>query len=533
MLDIARDIIGSQPILAAFLAIGLGYLVGQISIGGFSLGVGAVLFVGLAIGAFAPKAQITGPIGLTGLIMFLYGIGILYGRQFFEGMTGAAGRRYNLLALIAVVAGLLVALGLGKAFGIKVGHTLGLFAGSMTSTATLQAALDVMKNSEPSIGYSVAYPFGVIGPILCIYFLTRAVQPKFPPKVQRFHMAEITLGDDFAGRTLVELGGELPSGVQVTMVRKSHQNVVPTASLALASGDGLLLIAESEEAIADAAKRLGKLEPGRIVKDRSSLDYIRVFVAKATLIGVPLAQLPLPSGFPVHLLHVRRYDADLVPSPDLMLEYGDRIGVLMPPERKEEVRRYFGDTVKATAEFSYVSLGLGMVMGVLLGLIPIPIPGVGVVTLGIGGGPLIVALILGKLRRTGPLLWVMPLPANIVLRNFGLAMFLAAVGINAGTPFVRTVTETGFSLLFIGAVVLLTTVLIVLLVGYYAMKIPFDDLVGVASGATGNPAILVYSTRMAPTERPDIGYAMIFPSMTIVKVIAVQIVGLLVGGVAG
>jgi len=104
MLDVARDIIGSQPILTAFLAIGLGYLVGQISIFGFSLGVGAVLFVGLAIGAFAPKAQITGPIGLTGLIMFLYGIGILYGRQFFEGMTGAAGRKYNLVALVGVVA---------------------------------------------------------------------------------------------------------------------------------------------------------------------------------------------------------------------------------------------------------------------------------------------------------------------------------------------------------------------------------------------------------------------------------------------
>src|SRR3954467_15958727 len=154
MLDMAREVVGGQPILAAFLAIGLGYLVGQISIFGFSLGVGAVLFVGLAIGAFAPKAQITGPIGLTGLIMFLYGIGILYGRQFFEGMSGAAGRKYNLLALVAVVAGLLVSLGLGHVFAIKVGHTLGMFAGSMTSTATLQASLEVMKNSEPSIGYS-------------------------------------------------------------------------------------------------------------------------------------------------------------------------------------------------------------------------------------------------------------------------------------------------------------------------------------------------------------------------------------------
>jgi putative transport protein len=215
-----------------------------------------------------------------------------------------------------------------------------------------------------------------------------------------------------------------------------------------------------------------------------------------------------------------------------MLEFGDRIGVLLPPDRKEEIRRFFGDTVKSAAEFSYVSLGVGMVLGVLLGLIPIPIPGIGVVTLGIGGGPLIVALILGKLRRTGPMLWTMPLPANIVLRNFGLAMFLATVGVNAGQPFVRTVAESGFTMLFIGIVVLLTTALIVLLAGHYLLKIPYDDLVGVTSGATGNPAILVYSTKMAPTERPDIGYAMIFPSMTLVKVIAIQIVGLLAGGAA-
>jgi len=533
MLDLAREIIGTQPILAIFLAIGIGYLVGQINLGGFSLGVGAVLFVGLVIGAFAPKAQITGPIGLIGLIMFLYGIGILYGRQFFEGMTGAAGRRYNLLALVAVIAGLLVALGLGQAFGIKLGHTLGMFAGSMTSTATLQAALDVMHNNEPSIGYSIAYPFGVIGPILCIYFLTRRVQPRFPPKAQRFHMGEVTLGIDCAGRTLEDVSKELPSGVQVTMVRKDHQNIVPSADLVMASGDALMVIADQQDAITKAAARLGKLEPGRIIKDRSALDYIRVFVGKANLVGVPLAQLPMPAGFPTHLLHVRRYDTDIVPSPDLTLEFGDRVGVLTPSDHKEDIRRFFGDTVKATAEFSYVSLGLGMVLGVLLGLIPIPIPGVGTVTLGIGGGPLLVALIVGKLRRTGPLLWVMPLPANIVLRNFGLALFLAAVGINAGQPFVRTVAESGLTMLFIGAAVLLTTVAIVLLVGYYLLKVPFDDLLGVASGATGNPAILVYSTRMAPTERPDIGYAMIFPSMTMVKVIAVQIVGLLAATGAG
>jgi putative transport protein len=310
------------------------------------------------------------------------------------------------------------------------------------------------------------------------------------------------------------------------MVRKRGQNIVRTGDVKLTSGDALLVVAEQEEAIAQATAKLGTLATGQIVKDRSALDYIRVFVGKANVVGVPLAQLKLPAAFPAHLLHVRRYDADIVPTPDLALEFGDRVGVLMPPERKEEVRRYFGDTVKSAAEFSYVSLGLGMVLGVLLGLIPIPIPGVGTVTLGIGGGPLIVALVAGKLRRTGPLLWVMPMPANIALRSYGLAMFLATVGVNAGQPFVRTVSETGPTLLLIGVAVLLTTVLIVLVVGYYVLKISYDDLLGVASGATGNPAILVYSTRMAPTERPDIGYAMIFPSMTIAKVIAVQIVGL-------
>src|SRR3954454_2881008 len=261
MFDLARDIIGSQPILAIFLAIGVGYLVGQINIGGFSLGVWAVLFFGLAIGAFAPKAQIIGPIGLTGLIMFLYGIGILYGRQFFEGMVGV-GQKYNLLALVACLVGLFVALGLGHVFGIKIGHTLGIYAGSMTSTASLQAALDVVKNKDPSIGYSIAYPFGVIGPILCIYFMTRTVKPKFPAKAQRFHMAEISLGQTFAGKKLNELTSNVLADVQVTMVRKGGRNFVPTSDTALSAGDAVLVVAESEEAIAKAAAQLGSLEPG-------------------------------------------------------------------------------------------------------------------------------------------------------------------------------------------------------------------------------------------------------------------------------
>ena len=530
MVDFLRELIGAQPILALFLAIGLGYAVGQISILGFSLGVGAVLFVGLFIGAIAPEANMAGPIGLVGLIMFLYGIGILYGRQFFEGLSGP-GRIYNLLALVAVVAGLLVALALGWVFEVQLGHTLGLFAGSITSTAALQAALDVTQSRDPSIGYSVAYPFGVIGPILCFYILTRKVKPSFAAQPARFHMGEITIerlpeGGGVLGK-LMEL---LPSGVQVSSVRQEHHNRLPDPAIQLQRGDGLLIAAETAAAIEETAALLGRLDPGRIARDRVDVNYQRFFVSNRTLSGIPLADLPMPSGVPMRIVHVRRHDVDLVPSPDLMLEIGDRVGVLVANEDVARARLHFGDALKSTAEFSYVSVGFGMVLGVLLGLLPIPVPGVGVVTLGIGGGPLIVALILGRLRRTGPISWVMPLPANIVLRNFGLTLFLASVGINSGQAFVSTVATQGPLLLIIGALVLLTTVAIVLLGGLYLLKLPFDDLLGVASGATGNPAILVYAGRMAPTERPDIGYAMIFPSATIVKVIAVQVIGLVALG---
>jgi putative transport protein len=355
MLDVAREIIGTQPILAAFLAIGVGFLVGQINIFGFSLGVGAVLFVGLAIGAFAPKAQITGPIGLTGLVMFLYGIGILYGREFFDGMTGAEGRKYNLLALVACVAGLLVALGLGQTFGIKIGHTLGVYAGSLTSTPTLQAALDVMDNSDPSTGYSIAYPFGVIGPILCMYLMTRRIAPKFPPKAQRFHMGEIALGNDFAGRSLAELSKDFPSGVQVTMVRKRGQNIVPRGDLELTSGDASFARCRARGRDRPGGGQIGK--PG-YRRNRQGPFVSRLHP------GLCRQGQRRRSAAGAHLLHVRRYDVDIIPTPELTLEFGDRVSVLMPPDRKEEVRRYFGDTVKSAAEFSYVSLGLGMVLGV-------------------------------------------------------------------------------------------------------------------------------------------------------------------------
>jgi putative transport protein len=160
-----------------------------------------------------------------------------------------------------------------------------------------------------------------------------------------------------------------------------------------------------------------------------------------------------------------------------------------------------------------------MVLGVLLGIIPIPVPVIGTMKIGIAGGSLIVALILGKLGRTGKLTWTMPLSANLTLRNFGLSIFLAQVGMSSGAPFVNVVSDSGLILLGAGACILLTLALIPLLIGHFVMKIPFDDLLGITAGITGNPAILAYAYRSFPSDRVEICYAMIYPAATIIKII--------------
>ena len=217
------------------------------------------------------------------------------------------------------------------------------------------------------------------------------------------------------------------------------------------------------------------------------------FVSKAGLTGTRLADLPLPQMYRCRCCMCGATTS--ISCRRLISCWRSAIGLVSwcRPSGLTIARAFFGDTVKSTAEFSYVSVGFGMVLGVLLGLVPIPIPGVGTVTLGIGGGPLIVALIVGRLRRTGPISWVMPLPANIVLRNFGLTLFLATVGINSGQAFVTTVSQTGPLMLLIGAAVVLTTVLIVMLVGHYVMRIPLTIC---SASPRARPAILPsWSTR--------------------------------------
>ncbi len=519
-----RTFLESQQMLALFLTIAIGYLVGEINIKGFSLGAGAVLFVAIAIGWFAPKAAPAPMIGSLGLALFLYTVGIQYGKQFFMGLTSPQGIRANLIAIIGVILAGVVSLAFVKMFGVSSGTAFGLFAGSGTSTATLQAALAAAGNKDPATGYAVSYPFGVAGPILFLYIVFLILKPKYDgPQSTGMELHEISAHNpEFIGKTIAALMSALPAGVQIVALRRAHRNEIASPAAVIAEDDVFLAAGPSKEALTQAAQLIGQPATGRFSKDRSDLDYLRVFASKATVVGRPLGDLKLPGDKAVDVLHVRRGDTDLLARPDLILEFGDRVGLLANRAEFPGLRKFFGDSIKGTTEVSYISVGLGMAIGFAVGAISIPIPGIGKMALGFIG-VLLTALILGNARRTGGITWTMPLSANKVLFNLGLTLFLANAGMSTGANVVETVAQNGVTILLLGAAVLLAIVLPVIILGLFVFKMPYDEMAGVLAGATGNPAILAYANKLAPTDRPDVGYAMIFPSMTILKILFVNI----------
>jgi len=524
-MEFIRTLLEQQPLMALFLTVAIGYLAGEVNIKGFSLGVGAVLFVALAIGWLAPGSAPSPMVGTLGLALFLYAVGVQYGRQFFLGLTSAHGLKANAIALAGVLLAGAVSLLLARTFGLNVGHALGLFAGAGTSTPALQAAIATLGNDDPAVGYSVSYPFGVAGPILFLYVLFSVLKPLIPvPAASGLELVEIGLTQPrFFGKRLAELTATLPAEVQIVALRRGQRNQPAAPNALIGENDVLLAVGPSLAALDRVRATLGESVPGRLTDDRRHLDYLRIFASRSAIVGRMLGDLELPGDNASIVAHVRRGDTELLARPDLVLEFGDRVGVLAHRSDFAAVRKFFGDSIKTTAEFSYISIGLGMALGFLLGAISIPLPGNASIALGLSG-VLIVALILGSLRRTAGLSWTIPLSANLVLRNLGLTLFLAQVGMASGPKFAATVAENGPLMLVLGAVVLVALVAPIVVFGLFVFRMPFDEVAGIISGTCGNPAILAFSNRLTPTEMPDTAYATIFPGMTIAKILFVDIV---------
>ncbi len=532
------------PTLTLFVVIGLGYLIGEIEIRGFRLGVAGVLFVGLAVGSLSPDLALPEVLPALGLIIFVYAVGIHSGPVFFESFR-RQGYRNSLLTVGVLVFGAGVAMALGYSMKLGGGRTVGLYCGALTNTPALAAARERIRDAgkqdglpaeqlrqaadQPVVAYSIAYPLGILGVLLSFHvarkFLKMEVPPpEEPPEIKTRNFAVRNPG--IIGKKVKEvLGLHRDIGFVISRIRHEQRIDLAKSDTVLNEGDVIVVVGD-DRALGRAQQIFGAASEGQIELDRTELDYQRVHVSSKEVVGKRIRELDLQNRLSAIVTRVRRGDIDIVPDGNTRLELGDWARVLTRRENIPNVQKFFGDSIRRAAETDFASISIGMVLGVLVGLAPIPLPGGTVVRLGLAGGPLLVALVLGKLEHSGRITWVLPPSTNLTLRQIGLLFFLAGVGVRAGYSFFDTLTTSGVQLLAAGAGVTFGVTLATLIVGHKFMKIPFDALMGLMSGVQTQPACLAYANSQTKSDAPNVAYASVYPAATIAKIVVAQLLAM-------
>ncbi|MFO7170512.1 MAG: TrkA C-terminal domain-containing protein, partial [Chloroflexota bacterium] len=454
------EILRSNPLLLLFVVAALGYPLGRITVRGTSLGVAAVLFVGLAFGSLDPDLGLPEVIYQLGLIIFVYTIGLSSGPGFFAALR-RKGLRDNLLVAGAILLATALTAAAALALGFSPALAAGVLAGSLTNTPALASAIEQLQRSaapnleqllgEPVVGYSVTYPMGVCGAILMIVIAQRLWRTDYAAEQRAMRgIAQRRLANQTIRVTRPDAGTEpiedlvRRHGWDVIIGRVKHQGALSLAGgkTRLMPGDLVSIVGAPAE-LARVTEYLGEPVDERLEHERSELDYRRIFVSSPSVAGRRLRDLQLPEQFGAVVTRVRRGDVELLPRGDMVIELGDRVRVVAPRSQMDAVTAFFGDSYRSLSEIDVLTFSLGIALGVLLGLVPFPLPGGLTLRLGFAGGPLLVALVLGALERTGPMIWSMPYSANLTLRQLGLVLFLAGVGTRSGNVFASTLTQAG------------------------------------------------------------------------------------------
>ncbi|MRR56146.1 MAG: transporter [Deltaproteobacteria bacterium] len=533
-----------NPLLLLFLVAAIGYPLGRIKICGSSLGVASVLFTGLAVGSLHPELKLPEIIYILGVALFVYTVGLANGPAFLASLR-RQGLRNNLL----VVGVLIFAAGLTivaqKLFQLRPALASGMFAGALTNTPALAAILDIIKHTvpremlnrflaDPVVGYSITYPMGVIGSILSISFLQRLWKVDYAAEAKQLRglgvatepLRNITIrvtSEDALGASIEELRRR--NGWDIIFGRIRHDDSVSLAdpNSHFDIGD-LVTVVGIQEELERVTRFLGETSEDELDLDRREFDYRRIFVSNPKLVGRRLRDLRLKENHGALITRIRRGDDDVLANGDTVLELGDRVRVITDRERIDSLSTFFGDSYRAVSEVDILTFSLGLALGLFLGTLPVPLPGGSELRLGFAGGPLLVALVLGTLGRTGPLVWTLPYGANLTLRQIGLILFLAGVGTRAGYGFITTFTQEGGVLLFGTGIVISCTVAVSMLwIGYRLLKIPMSLLIGMLAGLQTQSAVLGYALEQSRNELPTVGYASVYPVATITKILLAQL----------
>lgn len=535
----------AHAVLTFALVITVGILLGKIKIKGVSLGITWILFVGIIFSHFGMTVDndVRHFVQEFGLILFVFSIGLQVGPGFFASFKHG-GMTLVGCATAIVLLGVLTAYIIHVATGTPIPTMVGILSGAVTNTpglgAAQQAYADASGVNDPSIalGYAVAYPLGVVGIILSMIFIRYALRVDF--KKEDEGLAELANEQKLAEKVSVEFTNQIIEGRSVEYVRDlvNRQFVIsrvmhPDGSITMADtdtkihlGDRLWVICQAEdvEAIVAFLGHRVELTDEDWGNNTPNAELIsrRILITKSSINGKKFSDLRLRTKYGITITRVNRAGMDLIPYQGLELQVGDRVMVVGPAKSVAKVADVLGNSLKKLDHPNLITIFVGIALGVLLGSIPlmnVPQP----VKLGLAGGPLIVAILIGRFGTHFHLVTYTTASANLMLREVGIALFLAAVGIGAGDGFVEAVVNGGYRWIGYGFIITVVPILIVAIIARLWLKMNYYTLMGLIAGSTTDPPALAYANATAGNDMPAVGYSTVYPMVMFLRVLTAQI----------
>ncbi|MEA3213520.1 MAG: putative transport protein [Chthoniobacter sp.] len=546
------DLAATQPVAYAVLilagVVASGLAIGHVKVRGIRLGVAGVLFAGIFFGHFRltiPAATL-GFVRDFGLILFVYTIGIQVGPGFFTSLR-RQGLPLNLLAVGIILGGALLTVACSRLLHIDMAAAVGIFAGATTNTPSLGAAQEALKlmpgfdpvqSSLPALGYAAAYPLGIIGIILAMVIVRSLSRIDSVREAEAFARKQDTGSEplqrmtirvrnpNLAGLKLHEIPGRETLGVVISRIKYLGETEVMAANgdAVLHEGD-LVLAVGTPKSLREFCLIVGTESSEDLMATPGLVTFDRFVVTRKAILGKTVRELELTQHHGVSITRVMRGDIEVSAVPALKLQFGDTLQVVGKQIDIARVESVLGNSVKDLNRTNFMPMFIGIGLGILLGLCPMSFPHMPMpVRLGLAGGPLLAAIVLSRIGRLGPLLWYMPLNANLALRELGITLFLACAGLKAGEHFFEVLfSRQGLLWMACGAGITLVPLLLAAWVGRAFMKLNFIDLCGLLAGSMTDPPALAFANAINNSDAPSVAYATVYPLTMLARILVAQL----------
>ena len=555
-MDLLQRLTGTNEVALAVLVLSIitvtGLALSAVKFRGIGIGVTGVLFAGLFFGhlGWNIDEHVLQFLKEFGLILFVFTIGLEIGPGFFASLR-REGLPVNLCAAAIVIGGAALTILVAKILGIAPLAAAGLFSGATTNTPSLgavQQAITMLPHAEaaakglPALAYAAAYPGGVVGIILCVALLPRILRIDTRRETEEFE--EVRRGrlvplrgrhlsisnPNLAGLTISQIPGLRGSGIVISRIRNaaSGEIHVATGDESLHIGDTILAIG-TPESLESLKVIVGSDSDDDLLGGAPGILHRRIIVTRKEPLGKSLRELALHTAYGVLVTRVQRGSLELPGDPSMRLQYGDDLMVVGDARGLDQVSAILGNSPRELGITNYLPVFLGIALGVAAGLVPIALPGLPAsVRLGLAGGPLVVAILLSRIGQIGRVVWYMPAEANLALREMGIVLFLACVGLKAGAKFLPTLmSPEGLSWLLGGFCITLVPLLVVGIAARLTLKMNYVTLSGLIAGSMTDPPALAFANTMIGGNSASISYAAVYPLTMILRILCAQLLVLL------